>query len=224
MAQARYQFYQILGALGSPPLGRSLEMAAANHREHSERHETDASKQTGPATTNIPQLPAPVAQRMLPGLGASFRSLGDDTATSPATSVDATDRNAPPVPLPGSGATGSGPMARPVTIPPRPKPGRKPIRHEDAQDCRRVQNRVAQRNFRDRRQRRVEELEEQLQKQKEDYEDQLADLQRQVQQEKNASSQWQNRAKELDQRVTTLEWHSNNRARSEEHTSELQSR
>lgn len=51
-----------------------------------------------------------------------------------------------------------GPVSRTVQIPPRPKPGRKPLPHEDAQDRRRVQNRVAQRNFRDKRAMKVSEL------------------------------------------------------------------
>lgn len=45
----------------------------------------------------------------------------------------------------------NGPMNRQVTIPPRPKPGRKPINHENATDRRRQQNRDAQRVFRDKR-------------------------------------------------------------------------
>ena len=51
-----------------------------------------------------------------------------------------------------------GPCSRPTQMPPRPKPGRKPLPQEDAQDRRRVQNRMAQRNFRDKRAQKVSEL------------------------------------------------------------------
>lgn len=51
-----------------------------------------------------------------------------------------------------------GPMSAVRSVPPRPKPGRKPLPQEDAQDRRRVQNRVAQRNFRDKRAQKVSEL------------------------------------------------------------------
>jgi hypothetical protein len=51
-----------------------------------------------------------------------------------------------------------GPCSRPTQMPPRPKPGRKPLPQEDAQDRRRVQNRLAQRNFRDKRAQKVSEL------------------------------------------------------------------
>ena len=56
----------------------------------------------------------------------------------------------------------SGPMSANITVPPRPRPGRKPIAQEDAQDRRRFQNRLAQRQFRDKRARKNVELEETL--------------------------------------------------------------
>ena len=43
-------------------------------------------------------------------------------------------------------------------MPPRPKPGRKPLPQEDAQDRRRLQNRMAQRSFRDKRAQKVSDL------------------------------------------------------------------
>lgn len=51
-----------------------------------------------------------------------------------------------------------GPLSSHVVVPARPKPGRKPLPQEDAQDRRRVQNRMAQRNFRDKRAQKVSEL------------------------------------------------------------------
>lgn len=54
----------------------------------------------------------------------------------------------------------SGPMSSTVTVPARPKPGRKPIVQDEANsaDRRRMQNRNAQRNFRDRRQQKLSEM------------------------------------------------------------------
>jgi hypothetical protein len=62
-----------------------------------------------------------------------------------------------PNPGPTANAT-MGPTSGMVIIPPRPKPGRKPLPQEHAQDRRRVQNRQAQRNFRDKRAQKVSEL------------------------------------------------------------------
>lgn len=59
-----------------------------------------------------------------------------------------------------------GPMSVGVVVPPRPKPGRKPIEPAHAQDRRRVQNRMAQRNFRDKRQQKLQEAQEENEKMK----------------------------------------------------------
>ncbi|KAL1589829.1 hypothetical protein WHR41_01516 [Cladosporium halotolerans] len=61
-------------------------------------------------------------------------------------------------PQPASLAPAMGPLSSQVIVPARPKPGRKPLPQEDAVDRRRVQNRMAQRNFRDKRAQRVSEL------------------------------------------------------------------
>ncbi|KAI7132692.1 hypothetical protein KC324_g16872, partial [Hortaea werneckii] len=77
------------------------------------------------------------------------------------------------VPLPPQGSSGSssaggaapassGPMSSNWTPPPRPRPGRKPIPQEDAADRRRLQNRIAQRNFRDKRQQKLYETQQEL--------------------------------------------------------------
>lgn len=69
------------------------------------------------------------------------------------------------VPIPRNSSSASvapsiGPMSSSVTVPPRPKPGRKPIaqNEENSADRRRMQNRNAQRNFRDRRQQKLSEM------------------------------------------------------------------
>ena len=74
----------------------------------------------------------------------------------------------------------SGPMSGSVTIQARPKPGRKPIPHEDAQDRRRVQNRVAQRNFRDKRQQKLQDAVDELAARKLEYETKVSEAQRQI--------------------------------------------
>lgn len=80
-----------------------------------------------------------------------------------------------------SGPSSLGPTAGPAggtwSIPPRPKPGRKPMeKTEDPHNRRKVQNRHAQRAFRDRRARKVQEMEEQMQETKQQYEDENARL------------------------------------------------
>ncbi|WPB06399.1 uncharacterized protein RHO25_011056 [Cercospora beticola] len=62
----------------------------------------------------------------------------------------------------GMTAQRSGPMSTDITIPARPRPGRKPLGQENAADRRRVQNRVAQRNFRDKRAQKNQQLEDQI--------------------------------------------------------------
>ncbi|KXT10163.1 hypothetical protein AC579_9750 [Pseudocercospora musae] len=87
----------------------------------------------------------------------------------------------------------SGPMSSAVTIQARPKPGRKPIPHEDAQDRRRVQNRVAQRNFRDKRQQKLQDAVDELAARKLEYETSVSEYQRRIdaltQQHNNLQSQ-----------------------------------
>ncbi|KAI7041090.1 hypothetical protein KC366_g5458, partial [Hortaea werneckii] len=62
----------------------------------------------------------------------------------------------------GAAPSTSGPMSSNWTPPPRPRPGRKPIPQEDAADRRRLQNRIAQRNFRDKRQQKLYETQQEL--------------------------------------------------------------
>ena len=68
----------------------------------------------------------------------------------------------------------------------RPKPGRKPLPPEDATDRRRVQNRLAQRNFRDKRQQRLSETLQQLEHNKQEYQQEITDLTRKHGEEKSA--------------------------------------
>ncbi|TKA29500.1 hypothetical protein B0A50_03513 [Salinomyces thailandicus] len=79
-------------------------------------------------------------------------------------------------PLPSS----SGPMSSSWTPAPRPRPGRKPIPQEDAADRRRLQNRIAQRNFRDKRQQKLYETQQELEERKHEYQEHISTLQRQL--------------------------------------------
>lgn len=72
-----------------------------------------------------------------------------------------------------------GPLSREIVIPPRPKPGRKPIPQEQAADKRRMQNRIAQRNFRDKRQQKLHEALIEIEQNKRDYEEEINERERQ---------------------------------------------
>lgn len=79
---------------------------------------------------------------------------------------------------PAADATSTGPVSKVVHIPPRPKPGRKPMPPGEASDRRRTQNRMAQRNFRDKRQQRVFELNEELTQLQAKWQQTLKDFER----------------------------------------------
>ncbi|KAK0346693.1 hypothetical protein LTR59_002619 [Friedmanniomyces endolithicus] len=102
---------------------------------------------------------------------------------SDASSVQQEDR----VPIQPAGAPGSnqvarasGPMSSSVVIPNRPKPGRKPIAQEDAADRRRIQNRMAQRSFRDKRQQKLADTQMELEERKREYEKKINELERKL--------------------------------------------
>ena len=67
-------------------------------------------------------------------------------------------------------------MSSHVVVPPRPRPGRKPIAQEDAADRRRLQNRIAQRNFRDKRQQKLYETQSELEDRKQEWKAHTSDL------------------------------------------------
>jgi hypothetical protein len=70
-------------------------------------------------------------------------------------------------------------MTQAVALPNRPRPGRKPIPVADAQDRRRNQNRQAQRNFRDKRQQRLEEATVELERVKNKHQEAVRQWQQQ---------------------------------------------
>ena len=71
-----------------------------------------------------------------------------------------------PVPAP----VRCGPISKPKILPPRAKPGRKPLDEKDASDRRKAQNRNAQRQFRDKRAQRVQLLTNDLEDQRRRFE------------------------------------------------------
>ena len=106
----------------------------------------------------------------------------------------------------------TGPMSSSVTIPPRPRPGRKPILQENAADRRRLQNRIAQRNFRDKRQQKLVETQVELEDKKQEYQEHINELQRQLAQVRKAkdaveedNARFKKRAHEAEQRAQQAE-------------------
>jgi hypothetical protein len=69
-------------------------------------------------------------------------------------------------------------MSSSVTIPARPRPGRKPLPADEQVDRRRMQNRVAQRNFRDKRQQKLVETQQELEAKKQEYRDEVSKYER----------------------------------------------
>lgn len=106
----------------------------------------------------------------------------------------------------------SGPMSSNIVVPQRPKPGRKPIAHEDAADRRRTQNRVAQRAFRDKRQQKLQDTLKELTEMTKRYEELQHEIARQevrfgnrlskLEQERDAT---QRRAERAEQRAEMAE-------------------
>jgi uncharacterized phage infection (PIP) family protein YhgE len=82
----------------------------------------------------------------------------------------------------------TGPMTKPVKLPSRPRPGRKPMPQENAGDRRRFQNRMAQRNFRDKRQQKLVDTLEMLARLREEYKAEVSELTRQVQEQMDITS------------------------------------
>ncbi|EME43606.1 hypothetical protein DOTSEDRAFT_72842 [Dothistroma septosporum NZE10] len=75
----------------------------------------------------------------------------------------------------------TGPMSTNIKIPQRPKPGRKPIPQEDAVDRRRMQNRMAQRSFRDKRQQKLADALKELDEKRREYEASISQYRRDLQ-------------------------------------------
>ncbi|KAH9842166.1 B-zip transcription factor [Teratosphaeria destructans] len=96
----------------------------------------------------------------------------------------------------------SGPMSSSVTVPPRPRPGRKPIPQEDAADRRRLQNRNAQRNFRDKRQQRLAETLHEVEQTKKMHQDTVSEYERRIDElKRNHAAQMDHLRQHFNQRL-----------------------
>lgn len=122
--------------------------------------------------------------------------------------------SAAPVPIPaatamnersasGSSASGKplGPASKEFTVPSRPKPGRKPLAQEDQQDRRRVQNRLAQRHFRDKRAQKVSELTQDNETLRREMDAMMGEHNRQLAQRNERMQQMQQEIDSLKQRL-----------------------
>lgn len=134
------------------------------------------------------QLPLSANLRMPQQPSAAYRLADEVHGVTGIAGLETTPPAALPVPIPhqnsvfqpSHAAPSSGPMSTTVVIPPRPRPGRKPMQQEDAADRRRLQNRIAQRNFRDKRQQKLVETQQELDDRRRDYQDRINDLTREL--------------------------------------------
>lgn len=141
----------------SPANPKSLVPLTATH-DGNFRYSHDAN-------TTLQQHPTPTGLGQ-PGQthsvsGGSGRHDSNSSSSSPSehtVAINAQPQPSQPAAL--APTANLGPCSRQTQMPPRPKPGRKPLPQEDAQDRRRVQNRMAQRNFRDKRAQKVSELQQ----------------------------------------------------------------
>lgn len=69
---------------------------------------------------------------------------------------------------------------------PRPKPGRKPLPADQSNDRRRVQNRLAQRNFRDKRQQKLSDCVKTIEENRQQYQEEIREMARRHGEEKKA--------------------------------------
>lgn len=140
-------------------------------------------------------------------ISSSPETLSD--GPSPGAQGTTTIGKAPKVAIPRQASTGGpttgGPTSQAYTIPPRPKPGRKPL-EADTDNKRKLQNRFAQRNFRDRRARKVQDLEELIAELRAEKDAEIARLNNKVQQQQvqlderqSQAEHWKEQAQQLEQ-------------------------
>lgn len=96
-------------------------------------------------------------------------------------------------------------MSSNVVVPSRPKPGRKPIAQEDAADRRRVQNRMAQRSFRDKRQQKLADTQMELEERKREYQMNVNELERNLAAERKDKQELALRLQDAEARIEQLE-------------------
>jgi hypothetical protein len=119
-----------------------------------------------PQDTTLQQHPTPTGFGQP---GQTHNSVSDGSASAkhdssssspPENTVAINPQSRPSQPAALAPTANLGPCSKQTQMPPRPKPGRKPLPQEDAQDRRRLQNRMAQRSFRDKRAQKVSELQQ----------------------------------------------------------------
>ncbi|KXL47483.1 MAG: hypothetical protein FE78DRAFT_29980 [Acidomyces sp. 'richmondensis'] len=171
------------------------------------------------ADVNSPELPveAPYQHaplRMPAGDGAFAAQPAFPPDSQP--SADGVQQRTERVPLPPNTMSMAsrrvaslGPVSTEYEIISRPRPGRKPMDSEHAADRRRLQNRVAQRNFRDKRQQKLMDIVTELEERKKAYEKVVNQLQRDLdrvrQEKKRAVEELTQRWQTAENRVQELE-------------------
>lgn len=110
----------------------------------------------------------------IPRLDSKAKTSASSAAASPTTEAASPPDKGMTVPA-------SGPMSSNIVVPQRPRPGRKPIAPEESVDRRRVQNRLAQRNFRDKRQQKLAETQTQLEQVQKERKEESSEFRRQLQ-------------------------------------------
>jgi hypothetical protein len=95
---------------------------------------------------------AQMSQRGTPGTETSSQTASPKDSTLP------TGQYSLPTVQPTPAPTPNGPVSAAKVLPPRPRPGRKPMDQDHASDRRKLQNRQAQRLFRDKRAQKVSDL------------------------------------------------------------------
>ena len=119
-----------------------------NNSQHANNHAQMSNMET-PPTENSSRTATPAEATALP---AGQLQLPPTQPAQPAQ----------PAPAP----VRKGPIRAAITLPPRAKPGRKPMNTDDASDRRKMQNREAQRHFRDKRAQKVQELTNSIEEQR----------------------------------------------------------
>lgn len=165
------------------------------------------------STVPTPSTPSePVRDSIVdpPFLGGSLkrrRSSAVPGLESPglADATGAEKDNKVPISRQGASSITMGPMSAPVSLRALPKPGRKPMPQDTATSRRREQNRQAQRNFRDKRQQRVNELADELKALRDDMKERDCEWRKAVHEERSRRQQAEARAQNAEARVAALE-------------------
>lgn len=140
----------------SPANAKSLVALTAAHDgnfRYSQPQDTTTLQQH-PTPTGFGQ-PGQAAHSSVSEDSSNNRNDSPDNSNSVPITPGSSQPSLPPVLAPTANL---GPCSKQTQMPPRPKPGRKPLPQEDAQDRRRLQNRMAQRSFRDKRAQKVSDL------------------------------------------------------------------